>query len=118
MVIGGPDATIAGLGKAGLGSGGPLTPVQDSPAAVTQVPHGGDTGSELRAQGCPDNLAEFVVAMACQAVQGAVAGISAQVDVTIDHAREHGGAGKFRDRPAIRRRRGAGLDSHDLAAST
>ena len=32
--------------------------------------------------------------------------------------REHGGAGKFPDRPAIRRRRGAGLDSRDLAAST
>ena len=97
-----------GLGEPGRGRGGPLTPVQHSPAAVTQVPHGGDTGSELRAQGCPDDLAEFVVAMACQAVQGAVAGIPAQVDVTSIMPGSTVGPGNSRDRPAIQRRSGAG----------
>jgi hypothetical protein len=39
------------------------------------------------------------------------------VDVTVDHAGQHGAAGELRDRPAIRRRRRGGLDSDDLASA-
>ena len=103
---GGDDVRAVVRGRA-------VAALHDRPAVVAQVPDRRHARGQLLGERRLDHGVQLVGRELRQALQGAVVGVAAQVDVRVDEARQQRAVGEVDELDAVRHRRAGGLHPGD-----